>query len=44
VVSGISASAEEKLREACSQVFANVGETLKKRLQEITAEFGKRDL
>jgi hypothetical protein len=43
VVSGISASAEEKLREACAQVFNNVGDSLKKRLQEITAEFGKRD-
>jgi hypothetical protein len=41
VVSGLSASAEEKLRAACSDVFANVGESLKKRLQEITAEFRK---
>ncbi|HSC45227.1 MAG TPA: hypothetical protein VLC94_05330, partial [Candidatus Acidoferrum sp.] len=41
VVTGISVNAEEKLRAACSEVFANVGETLKKRLQEITAEFGK---
>jgi hypothetical protein len=41
VVTGISVSAEEKLREACSQVFNNVGDSLKKRLQEITAEFGK---
>jgi len=41
VVSGLSASAEEKLRAACSDVFANVGESLKKRLQEITAEFAK---
>jgi hypothetical protein len=41
VVTGISQNAEEKLRAACSEVFANVGESLKKRLQEITAEFGK---
>jgi len=41
VVSGISATAEEKLREACSQVFNNVGDSLKKRLQEITAELSK---
>ena len=41
VVTGISASAEEKLRAACNEVFASVGETLKKRLQEITLEFGK---
>jgi len=41
VVSGISASAEEKLRAACSEVFANVGESLRKRLQEITAEVTK---
>ena len=41
VVSGLSASAEEKLRSACAEVFSNVGESLRKRLQEITAEFGK---
>ena len=32
----MSASAEERLREACASVFANVGESLRKRLQEIT--------
>jgi hypothetical protein len=41
VVSGLSASAHEKLREACADVFANVGESLRKRLQEITTEFSK---
>ena len=43
VVSGISASAEEKLRTACSEVFANVGESLRKRLQEITGEVAKTE-
>ncbi len=41
VVSGLSATAEEKLRAACADVFSNVGESLRKRLQEITAEFSK---
>lgn len=41
VVTGLSASAEEKLRAACAEVFSNVGESLRKRLQELTAEFGK---
>jgi hypothetical protein len=41
VVSGLSASAEERLRAACADVFSNVGESLRKRLQEITAEFLK---
>jgi hypothetical protein len=41
VVSGLSASAEEKLRSACADVFSNVGESLRKRLQEITEEFSK---
>jgi flagellar biosynthesis/type III secretory pathway protein FliH len=41
VVSGMSTSAQEKLREACADVFSNVGESLRKRLQEITAEFAK---
>ena len=41
VVSGLSSSAQEKLREACADVFSNVGESLRKRLQEITAEFAK---
>jgi len=29
------------LRSACADVFSNVGESLRKRLQEITAEFSK---
>jgi hypothetical protein len=41
VVSGLSANAEEKLRAACAEVFSNVGESLRRRLQEITAEFSK---
>jgi flagellar biosynthesis/type III secretory pathway protein FliH len=41
VVSGLSASAEEKLRAACADVFSSVGESLRKRLQEITSEFSK---
>jgi trehalose-6-phosphatase len=41
VVSGLSTLAEEKLRTACAEVFSNVGESLRKRLQEITAEFSK---
>jgi len=39
VVKGIAAAAEEKLREACVQVFADVGETLRERLKEIAASF-----
>lgn len=39
VVSGIAANAEEKLREACTQVFAGIGDTLRDRLKEIAAGF-----
>ena len=39
LVTGLSATAQEKLRAACADVFSNVGESLRKRLQEITAEF-----
>ena len=35
MISGIAASAEEKLREACAQVFAGVGESLRDRLKEM---------
>ncbi len=35
IVSGIALNAEEKLREACAQVFAGVGEALRERLKEI---------
>ena len=39
VVAGIAATAEEKLRETCMQVFAEIGETLRERLKEIAADF-----
>jgi hypothetical protein len=39
MISGIAASAEEKLREACAQVFAGVGESLRERLQEMAQSF-----
>ncbi|HTG29597.1 MAG TPA: hypothetical protein VK818_15370, partial [Methylomirabilota bacterium] len=35
IVADISANAEEKLRETCTQVFENIGETLQERLQQI---------
>jgi hypothetical protein len=35
IVAGISANAEEKLRETCTQVFESIGETLQERLQQI---------
>jgi hypothetical protein len=34
-VASISANAEEKLRETCTNVFAGIGETLQERLQQI---------
>jgi hypothetical protein len=39
MISGIAATAEEKLREACTQVFAGVGESLRERLTEIAKQF-----
>jgi hypothetical protein len=39
MISGIAATAEEKLREACAQVFAGVGESLRERLKEIAQGF-----
>jgi hypothetical protein len=39
IVSSIAANAEEKLREACAQVFAGVGESLRERLKEIAQSF-----
>jgi len=33
MISGIAAAAEEKLREACAQVFDGVGESLRERLR-----------
>ena len=39
MISGIAATAEEKLREACAQVFAGVGESLRERLREMAQTF-----
>jgi vacuolar-type H+-ATPase subunit E/Vma4 len=39
MISGIAATAEEKLREACGQVFAGVGDSLRQRLSEIAKNF-----
>ena len=39
MISGIAATAEEKLREACNQVFAGIGESLRERLREIASSF-----
>ncbi len=35
IISGIAADAEEKLREACAQVFAGAGDSLRERMREI---------
>jgi hypothetical protein len=37
LISGIAVTAEERLREACAQVFAGVGESLRERLKEIAS-------
>src|SRR6267142_771938 len=39
MISGIAATAEAKLREACDQVFAGIGEALRERLKEIASNF-----
>jgi vacuolar-type H+-ATPase subunit E/Vma4 len=39
MISGIAATAEERLREACNQVFAGIGESLRERLKEIASSF-----
>ncbi len=39
MISGIAATAEEKLREACAQVFEGVGDSLRQRLSEIAKNF-----
>jgi len=39
LISGIAATAEQRLREACAQVFAGVGESLRERLKEIASGF-----
>jgi hypothetical protein len=41
VVAGIARAAEEKLRATCADVFSGIGDTLRERLQKITAEIGK---
>jgi hypothetical protein len=38
MISGIAATAEKKLREACNQVFAGIGDSLRERLTEIASE------
>jgi hypothetical protein len=39
MISGIAATAEERLREACAQVFTGVGESLRERLREMAQSF-----
>ncbi len=39
MISGIAATAEEKLREACAHVFEGVGESLRERLKEMAQSF-----
>ncbi len=39
MVSGIAATAEERLREACAHVFEGVGESLRERLREMAQSF-----
>jgi hypothetical protein len=39
MISGIAVTAEERLREACNQLFANIGESLRERLKEIASGF-----
>ena len=39
VVAGIASTAEEKLRETCTQVFSDIGNALRERLGQIAANF-----
>ena len=39
VVSGIAATAEEKLRDTCTRVFSDIGESLRERLTQIASNF-----
>jgi hypothetical protein len=39
VVSGIATTAEQKLRETCTHVFADIGDSLRERLRQIAANF-----
>jgi len=41
VIAKIAATAEERLKEATSEVFSRFGETLRERLQQIAAGFDK---
>ena len=38
MISGIAATAEEKLRQACAKVFDGVGESLRERLKEMAQD------
>ena len=38
MISGIAATAEEKLRQACAKVFDRVGESLRERLKEMAQD------
>lgn len=40
MIAGVAAAAEEKLRAACTQVFEDVGDSLRQRLGEIAKNFG----
>jgi len=40
VVSGIAATAEGKLRDTCTRVFSDIGESLRERLTQIAANIG----
>ncbi|HEV2195963.1 MAG TPA: hypothetical protein VGR55_10295 [Candidatus Acidoferrum sp.] len=39
MIAGVAAAAEEKLRAACSQVFEDMGDSLRQRLSEIAKNF-----
>ena len=43
VVAGIAASAEEKLRETCTSVFADLGEALREKLQQMGSRVSASD-
>ena len=40
VVSGIAATAEEKLRDTCTRVFSEIGDSLRERLTQIATNLG----
>lgn len=44
LISGVAKSAEERLRDTCSQVFAGVGDNLRARLQEIAVSLASAPL